>query len=162
MKSKKFTYALGLIVLVVWGIIIFRVLGTLNTDNEGKSGPAEKVMKEKYDDYAVVKDTAKLMLNYRDPFGLVPFKDTTRKWAEKPLATNISQSIKQPFNWSFIKYSGYIRSTGSKKMLAVVSINGKTVMLEEGETAEQVRLDKNRQDSIKVTFNRKSTFIKMQ
>ncbi|MES2807018.1 MAG: hypothetical protein V4619_00225 [Bacteroidota bacterium] len=161
MKNKKFTYVLGVLVLCVWGIILYRVMGTLNMDKDDKFKVSERVVKEQYNDYELTKDTSKLKLNYRDPFGMVPFKDTTQKVTQRPLIINKVASVKQPVNWSFIKYSGYIRSQGSKKLIAVVIVNGKTVMLAEGETAEQVKLEKNLQDSIKVTFNHKSTFIKM-
>jgi hypothetical protein len=161
MKNKKFTYVLGLLVLIVWGVILYRIIGSLGNDDE-EFQPIRQVVKESYNDFEVTKDTTKLLLNYRDPFGLTTYKDTTRKVTVKPLSAKMGQAIiKQPFDWGFIKYSGYIRNPGSKKLIAVVLINGKTVMMAEGETAERVTLVKNLQDSIKVNFDHKSTYIKM-
>jgi len=104
-----------------------------------------------------------LQLNYKDPFALKKQKDTSEIPIKK-LITNKSAKplIKPVVNWNFIKYSGYIHNPGSKNLVALVSINGKSVMMTEGETAEQVKLVKNLQDSIQITYNGKTTFIKIR
>jgi hypothetical protein len=162
MKNKKFTYFLGFLVLAVWGVIVYRIVDSA-TGNEDDFRPIEnKVSKEPYNDYDVPKDTTQLLLNYRDPFGLVRQKDTVTH-IKNTTETNRPPVLSKPvFDWSFIKYSGYIRNPGSKNLVAVVIINGKSVMMQEGETTERVKLIKNLQDSIKVTFDGKTAYIKMQ
>jgi hypothetical protein len=161
MKNKKLTYFLGFAVLMVWGLIIYRVFAAAGGDDSEK-GPAVTAVlqKEPYNDYTMVKDTTRLLLNYRDPFGLVKQKDT----AELPLKRilqkrGLSSTLKPAFNWGFIRYSGYIRNPGSKKLIALVSINGKDEMFSEGETKDHVKLIKNLRDSIRISFNGKTKFI---
>ncbi|MCC8427248.1 hypothetical protein [Mucilaginibacter sp. UR6-11] len=162
MKNKKFTYLLGFLVLIVWGIIIYRIIDSATGSETGTSVIESKITKEPFNDYTISKDTTHLLLNYKDPFGLKKQKDTIRTIGKKSFAPKIASNIAKPLlNWSFIKYSGYIRNPGSKKLVAVVNINGKAIMMLEGETAEQVKLIKNLQDSIKVSFNGKTAFIKM-
>ena len=64
-------------------------------------------------------------------------------------------------DWGFIQYSGYIRNPGSKKLVAIMTVNGKNVMMAEGETTDQVKLLKNLRDSIKISFKGKTKFIVM-
>jgi hypothetical protein len=162
MKNKKLTYVLGLAVLAVWGIIIYRVFNAAGAgDDESTPITFKQNPKEPYNDYTLPKDTAHLLLNYRDPFGLIKFKDT----AEIPVKRSGHKAIalasaKPAFNWNFIKYSGYIHNPASKKLIALVIINGKNVMLSEGDTKEQVRLIKNLRDSIKISFNGQTKCIR--
>jgi hypothetical protein len=161
MKNKKFTYFLGFIVLMVWGIILYRIFNSVSGSDEDMPVVENKIKKEPFNDYAVPKDTSHLILNYKDPFGLKKQKDTLQSIVKKPVSSKTTvQATKQVFNWNFVKYSGYIRNPGSKKLIAVVNINGKPIMMSEGETAEQVKLVKNLQDSIKVTFQGRTTYIK--
>jgi len=157
MKNKKLTYLLGLVVAVVWGLIIYRVIVASGGSDDNLPVVAKTAVKEPYDDDKPPKDTIHLLLNYRDPFGLVQFKDTTRASANKRTVTN--RTVAPIFDWSFIKYSGYIRNPGSKKLIAIMSINGESVTMAEGETADKVKLIKNMRDSVKVSFNGRSHFI---
>jgi hypothetical protein len=162
MKNKKFTYILGILVSIVWGVIIYRIFASVASNKDDTPVTKPRVNTQAYNDYTIPKDTSRLLLNYKDPFGLKKQKDTTSQVTTKPLVINTNKQLLKPvFNWNFIKYSGFIRNPGSKKLLAVVNINGKPITMAEGETAEQVKLIKNLQDSIKVSFNGKTAFIKM-
>jgi hypothetical protein len=162
MKNKKFTYFLGFLVLVVWGGIIYRILDTVSEDENVVVPKHRKENKQPYNDYSMVKHTAHLSLNYRDPFKLARRKETAETITNKRVVSATTPVKSRPdFSWGFIKYSGYIRNPGSKNLVAVVSINNKSVMMSEGETVDQVKLIKNMRDSIKVAFAGKTSFIKM-
>jgi len=156
MKNKKVTYLLGLVVAIVWGLIIYRVFSAANGDDVPVITKA--AVKEPYDDYTIPKDTTRLLLNYRDPFGLVKPKDTVKLSAIKHTEKKI---MLKPMDWSFIQYSGYMRNPNSRKLVAILSINGNSVMMAEGETSNNVKLIKNMRDSVKVSFNGKTKFIVM-
>lgn len=157
MKNKKLTYFLGLVVLSVWGLIICRVFYAVSGDEDNSSPPMIKTAKEPYNDYSLPKDTTRLLLNYRDPFGLTAVRDTS----VRPVTLSHRQltPVAPAMNWDFIKYSGYIRNPASKKLLAFVQINGKSETLSEGETKDQVKLIKNLRDSIRISFKGKTKFI---
>ncbi len=154
------TYLLGLIVLVVWGMIIYRVFDAAGEGDDDKLPPVSaKLGKEPYNDFSLPKDTSKLLLNYRDPFGLIKQKEQAVTPVKKSVGTAIPTVIKPAINWSFINYSGYISNPGTKKLIALVSINGQNMTLTEGEIKNQVKLVKNMRDSIKVSFDGKTKFI---
>lgn len=162
MKNKKFTYLLGALVLIVWGIIIYRIFDTVAAGAEDDFIPVQNAKEQKvFNDYSVAADTTRLLLNYKDPFRLTKQPDTLVKTIQQAVA--VSPLVKKPaFSWNFVRYSGYTRSAGSKKLLAVMTINGQSAILQEGEIVADVKLVKNYQDSVKVTFRGKTGYIKMQ
>jgi hypothetical protein len=165
MKNKKLMYILIPLTLFVWGIIIYKIFDATKGENDdNRSQPVIRATKEAYNYFELPKDTAKLLLNYNDPFASSLSPDTTKK--SNTGATIIKfkskPDIKSAFNWNFIKYSGYVQNPGSKSLIGIVKINGKIIMLSEGETSSGVKLIKNLKDSIKISFDDKATFIKLQ
>jgi hypothetical protein len=167
-KNKVTVYLLGTTVALVWGIIIYRVAAAAgNDDSDAVTEHRVQLPKETLDDYAYKPDTTSLMLNYPDPFLQTKpaevRKDTlqipvSRLLASRPVI-NSTVVLKPVLNWNFIRYSGYIANAHGKKLIALVSINGKSLMLGEGESAEQVKLLKNLKDSIKVSYQNHTKFI---
>ena len=156
MRSKKLTYFLLLLVAVVWGLIIYRIVAAAGNNDDAPANIAIAPIKEPYNDYTIPKDTTRLLLNYRDPFGLTAFKDTSKAVLKVNRSRNIAKTM---VNWTFIKYSGYMHNPGSKKLIAILTINGKTINMAEGETVDKVKLIQNKRDSVKVLFNGKTKFI---
>jgi len=161
MKNKKLSYVLGLAVLVVWGMIIYRIFAAVNENNDDNAPPLVNTIKEAYNDFSIPKDTTHLLLNYRDPFGLVKQKDTARFIAPRTSARTVVPGIK-PMDWSFIRYSGYMLNPATKKLIALVSVNGQNITLSEGQTKNEVKLIKNLRDSIKISFEGKTKFIRIK
>jgi len=159
MKKKTINYILGFVVLLVWGMIFYKVINAAWGGDDTIPAPPAAHLKEKvYDDFEVKKDTTKLNLNYRDPFKLSvahPIDTTKRVAAVKAKIISIPVRI----DWNFIKYSGYIANPTTKKIISILVINGKSAMLSEGETAENVKLLKNMRDSVKISFKNKVHYI---
>jgi len=162
MKNKKVTYLLGVLVLVVWGVIIYRVFQSAGPGEDDLQPANHPMVKEPYNDYTMAKDTGHLQLNYKDPFLTQKQKDTLEHPVKKSAEKAVPIKPLPAMNWNFIKYSGYIHNPGSKNLVALLTINGKSVMMSEGETTEQVKLVKNLKDSIQIAFNGKTTYIKMR
>jgi hypothetical protein len=159
LKNKGFTYLLGIVVLVVWGLIIYRVFAAAGGDDDPLPVSGFKVSAEPYNDFALAPDTTRLLLNYRDPFGLVKPKDTIAPVRRARITTGIKPMPKPAFNWDFIQYSGYMYNPVSKKLVTLVSINGRNEMLTEGSMKDNVKLIKNMRDSIKISYNGMVKFI---
>ena len=169
MKNKAMIYLLGLAVAVVWGLIVYRLVSASGGDEDlPQAMAAAPTSREPLNDYAPVKDTARLMLSYRDPFAMTKAQDTAKviplhtilSQSAKPSVVNLAAApVKPAINWGFISYAGYIRNPASKRLLALVHINGKELMLSEGETADQVKLIRNLRDSIKIAYQGKTKFL---
>ncbi|BAU54903.1 hypothetical protein [Mucilaginibacter gotjawali] len=158
MKNKKLTYVLGLVVLVVWGMIIYRVFNGLNSDDDSVPVVSLKTAKEAFNDFSIPKDTTHLLLNYRDPFGIVKQKDTDKVGVRRVAERKIPVQVK-PMDWGFIRYSGYMLNPTTKKLIALVNINGQNITLAEGQTKNDLKLIKNLRDSIKISYAGKTKFI---
>jgi hypothetical protein len=166
MKNKVLTYALGLLVAGVWGMIIYRIAGAASGGDDEVTTPVSYAKKAALEDYALPVDTVRLMLNYRDPFS-----DPKQEPVEIPVSKLVTHSvakvpnnigpIKPSINWNIIKYAGYIKNPNTKKLVAMMNINGKEVLLSEGESAEQVKLVQNLRDSVKVSYMGTTKFIKL-
>jgi len=162
MKNKKLTYFLIAAAIGLWGLIVYRVIGAMTADDDTSPQVAIARIKEAYNDFSLPKDTAKLLLNYRDPFGSAKAKDTAANRPQKPVLIKnpaMPRVVKPAVNWSFISYSGYIRNPSTKKLIALVSIGGQSTTLAEGESKSQVKLIKNLRDSIKISYGGKTKFI---
>jgi hypothetical protein len=172
MKGKAATYVLGLLVAVVWGLIIYRIIDATHEEETLVASSIVPVSKEPLNDYTMTEDTSKLQLNYRDPFAVTASAPDTVKVipvrqlvtpAIKAISTNSNpvKPVPPAMNWGFINYTGYIKNPATKKLLALVHINGKELMLTEGESAEQVKLLKNLRDSIQIVYHGKTKYIAM-
>lgn len=170
MKNKAGVSFLVLVVVVVWGLIIYRVVSAASDEDARHFTIQPTVPKEPLNDYALVKDTATLRLNYRDPFSQDVQKDTaelpvSQLTAHQPLLPvpkALSALPQKPVvNWNLIRYAGFIRNPHTKKLLALLSIGGKSLMLSEGEAADQVKLLKNLKDSVRITYQNQTRYIRL-
>ncbi len=162
-KNKKLTYLLICAVAAVWGIIIYRVF-FLEPGNDYTPAFAEaKPVHEPFDQYQEKPDTFKLALNYRDPFLGSAYKTEepiVEAGPPKPSTLLPVKPLPPAINWSGIRYSGYITNPGTKKMVSIVTVNGKERMLGEGEVLDGVKLLKNKKDSILVEWLGKQKYIR--
>ncbi|WP_419699005.1 hypothetical protein [Mucilaginibacter sp. NFX135] len=163
MKNKKINYLLGLLVVIIWGSIIYRVVAALNGDSD--LPPPQAKPRETYNDRALTSDTAHLHTGYRDPFGQIKLRDTAGSIPVKKLvlsSVNVSRPAAKPLiNWDMISYRGFIRNPGSKKLIAIMMVNGKPVMLAEGERSGAVKLLRNLRDSVSVEYQGHHKFIQI-
>jgi hypothetical protein len=163
MKNKKSTYLLGAAVLIVWGLIIYRIFNALNDTGPDASAMSAPVKKETYNDYTIPADTTRLSLNYRDPFGITQTKDTVSDKHMLISAVKTAPREAAPgMNWDFIRFVGYIRNPDSKKLVAMIHLNGAELMMSEGEMNSNLKLIKNYRDSIKITYQGKTKFIPLK
>ncbi|WP_448698212.1 hypothetical protein ACFGVR_15445 [Mucilaginibacter sp. AW1-3] len=162
MKHKGMTSILVIAVIAVWGLIIYRVLQSAGGDDAQPFQTTPNIKKEVFNDYAMPQDTTHLLLNYRDPFS--PKKTDTAARPFNRVSVPVKSSLvpaKPLVNWSFITYTGYLGKPGSKRIMTMMSVNGREVMMAEGEITEQVKLLKNMKDSVKILYQGKTKFITM-
>lgn len=163
MKSKGLTYVLIVSVIAVWGIIFYRIFLAAGTD-EIDAPVAHLRQKEAIENYQI-NDTAKLVLNYRDPFlGTAVKEADLMQKSPKTSASRNGESSEKPeeINWDFVKYNGFIVNPTSKRVVSIISINNTEKMLAVGETSEGVKLLSNRKDSVKISYRGKTKYIRLK
>jgi hypothetical protein len=161
-KNKTLTYLLFVVVILVWSLIIYRVIAAYSGGSDDADVPTPPA-KEVFNDYALPKDTDRLLLNYKDPFGLGEKKDTIKHHTSVNSVVRMPVLVAKPiFNWAVIQYAGYIRNPDSKKLLAFMHINGKESMMKEGETIDRIKLIHNMRDSVLVSHEGQNKYIRLK
>ncbi|HEY8402742.1 MAG TPA: hypothetical protein VIK89_15845 [Cytophagaceae bacterium] len=167
MKNKNITYLLGVTVLVIWGIVFYRIFNGLSTDNTIISAPVREVVE--FSD-EIILDSFTLIANYRDPF--LGAWGHTRNNVERPVnyaTTKVSKVKKEepvvkepeiPMDWSFISYDGIVKNPKTNKNVILLSVNGRQYMASENETVDGVTIIKYFTDSIKVSYQGKTHSIR--
>ena len=159
-KNKKLTYFLICAVVVVWGVVLYKVF--FNQADDGSEIKSQPVVKKDqiYDQYALKNDSFKLALDYSDPF-----VGTTK--LETQVVETTAQQINftppppaPPIDWRSIKYLGYTVNHVTKKIVSIVVVNGKEQMLSDGEVLDGVKLIKNKRDSVLIYWQGKHKYIK--
>ncbi|MBB5395105.1 hypothetical protein [Mucilaginibacter sp. AK015] len=157
MKKKRTNLLLGIAVIIIWAGAGYRVLSALG-DQEELPVAAPSMVKSPADDFAAVTDTVQLRANYRDPFGVTPPSVKPDTLSHKRVDRRMPAQRPQA-DMGFVKYAGYIANPVSKRTLSMLLINGKTMMLNEGESAEGIKVLKNMRDSVKVAYQGRVRFI---
>lgn len=153
MKGKVKTYALLIAVLVVWGILGFKVLDTIKP----KQSEIEQNRITTWSAPKVNFVDDKFLIQYieRDPFlGTLYNKGKV----------NAPTKEKHPRNtlvWIPILYHGAISKQGSKEKVYVISINGMQQIIKLGQVINEVKLIRATNKEIMVEFKGKiKTFEK--
>lgn len=149
MKNKRTLYILFPVVILVWGIIIYRVIGAF-------SDPAPEIQAVTYS-----KDSSVFIQKERESFSLSPiirdpFLD--KRYVEKSIQTPKTPSIRKPaVTWPSIQYKGSV--TGASGSVYILSINGQDQLLQKGESSNEVTVVKGSTVSVTLRYkNQRKTF----
>lgn len=148
-KIKK--YILFGLVLLIWGIIAYRIINITK--------PSSNQHRESYDSRNRFEkgkiDTFKLLLNYPDPF--VYFKTSERQDNKKmPIEKAIKEAgqsktfVKGDVKWPDVLYGGIIKNNISGKQILLLTINKKEYLMKVNDTLEGLLIKEVYPDSIKL------------
>lgn len=158
MKQKNIRYFLITGVLLVWGIIIYRVINALSgSDTILKPAMTKPVVSA----YAIKADSFFLYANYPDPFNAE--EETTdslinseqNKQASTPPST-FNNTTAVETDLSFIQYHGMIANPATKMKAAMLSIKGKEFTAREKDLLENIyRVNNIYAQKIVITYRNK-------
>ncbi|MEN1784414.1 MAG: hypothetical protein AAGF77_04665 [Bacteroidota bacterium] len=151
-KNAK-TYVLLAIVAGVWGLIAYRVVGSLSSEPVESTALAPLVTKSLS---PIQRDTFLIRADYRDPFlGTMPKAKTVKpKRTLKPKKPAPPQLA--------IAYVGTIRNSSAKDHIYFVTIAGTQYLLQQGKQAEGVTLVSGTEHDITVKHEGRLRKIKRQ
>jgi hypothetical protein len=159
MKNKKLTYFLLPLVILIWGIIIYKIIINLKGNNDDF---IVNPVKTQNSPSFLPPDTFNLISNYRDPF-LGNMADNFSDGNDISMSDNNDYIIIDPSEgipWPKFVYCGIIKNNEVNKEVIIVRINGKEYLMTVNDIIENVKLVKVFKDSIKVTFNKESKYIR--
>ena len=163
MKNKKLTYILLPLVILVWGLVVYRFFFEGRKDSDRipvlenkKEIKTEKENKEQYI----------LIANYRDPFlDHVPAIIQNDESDEKKAETNTTNLRRQRSNvtsirWPEISYGGFIKNDKENKYTILVGIKSQNYLVNVGDTIQNIHIKAFYRDSILIVYNNEEKTLK--
>lgn len=142
LKNKKLVYLLLPLVLVIWGLIFYRIYANLHGKPKSPSF-SKQITKEI--DVRDKEEIPQLSLNYPDPF----LKNTSISSGEKKTNPKHPDNLVSPINWPMITYRGMLRSEQAKHNVTGFLRVGTTDMLVHmGDVARELAVLRIAKDSI--------------
>jgi len=159
-KNKKTLYFVVPALLVIWGIIFYKVFNALNPQDDLIVPVSQNLNTQTHIEKS---DTFSIYTDYPDPF--LSGSPKQRISEEESQEINVPKQspivpIKQVTPWPAISYSGMIKNQKSNKQLALIQINGKENIAASGTSLEGITIQRIFKDSVEVSFNKEKKFIK--
>lgn len=160
MKNKKAIYILLPAVILIWGLVAYRIYSSVS-DEKNIPITQSNIFAEKP---AIVNDTFSIHNNYRDPF-----LDKTNLWQAQEIGnsnpvkqTEVVKEVKQAevIRWPVILFSGLVKNQKSNKQIVLMTINGTSHLMKQGEQIAGISLTKVYKDSVEVTYEKEKKVIK--
>ncbi len=162
MKNKKMTYVLLATVVVVWGLIFYRLFTGVENSTPVNASVDTQVVQN---DVKVEIDSFNLILDYRDPFKVIknikPITQVKPQRVVKKVEVKEEEKEKVlPVDWSFIAYRGIFKNEKKMKKTGLVTINNHDYVVAEGDSVAQISVKKLFKDSIGVFYKGSFSYIK--
>jgi hypothetical protein len=154
-KNSKTKPLLITIVFVIWGAVIFRAVSMFSKPPE--IGYPKTLHSNLSPGYQFKTDTFTIQTNYRDPFLGKPLMHYTgqtgnkvpKKQRNKPLSGTAKVKEKTvPCSWPGMKFGGIIYNNSSNGTTALLELNGKKKIVQEGDQLNEITVEKITGDSI--------------
>lgn len=156
MKNKKNTYILLVVVIFIWGLLIYNFFSFTNTEAEipevsNTISIKPLAVKER--------DTFSINVNYRDPFlGKMYQPDTNKRKSGK----KIKVKEKAPVLWPRVVYKGIVSDSKDAKKVFMVIIDGHTHFMKEKEEQQEILLKSGDRKSITIQYQGEQNKITIQ
>ncbi len=157
MKNKKGLYILIPAVLIIWGIIFYRIFSNTSFESPKTIAVSDNSRK---DTTLAEKDTFFIYADYSDPF----LKSYKGKGNESDEAVNKKENsektrnfrrrrvVSQRTRWPEITYNGLIYNKQNNRYVILLGINKKRYLFHKGDTIQNIYLRKFSLDSIYVVY----------
>lgn len=142
--SKRSIYVLLPIVIVIWGLIVYKVLDITGSPEEiSLTVPLR-------DELSTQEQSARetLSLSYPDPFGLEKPK-VVKPHRNRNRTTRRDRSVTQ---WPELKYNGRVTAKNTNRQISIITINDRQHFFVLEQQHEEVKLLQAWKDSARVSY----------
>lgn len=164
MKNKKLTYLLLVLVLIIWGLVFYRVFSKSGADSFGKT-KSNRIISV---DESMKSDSFSIVNNYPDPFKITfsSMRGNNGKGEGDAIQTNgvnnyQQQNIEQVI-WPEVIYKGEILNEKTKQTTVIISVNGVSYLTPIGKMVGIVEIISLATDSIQLRYNKSTRYFKKQ
>jgi hypothetical protein len=147
LKNNKNIKILLPLVVIVWGILLYKVIDGFTSDEvllsqtTKSSFVAPKIQQ---------KDTFSLLPLESDPFLGTMYNKSIRT------NTNKGSKTKEEVLWPSISYFGIVDDKDSKSSVYVIGINGKQHLLKRGDTIQKLKVLKGSKEAVYIQYKGKT------
>jgi hypothetical protein len=159
LKNKKSLYILLPSVLIIWGLIIYRIFSGVGNDPDRSIIPVKQTTVE---DLISIKDTFSISADYRDPFLGKVFNQTVMNVPDNHSGSTHKEPIVTkpdiPVNYRELPhfiYKGTVINKTDNSPVAIIQFNGKKLLIKKNERFNDIRIDQIYFDSVKVEFDKR-------
>ena len=158
MKSKKGVYFLLVVVLAIWGSVIYKLF----FQNKGGDDYVmnRPVFAPEQIDLTSLNDTFSIHSNYRDPFLGKGIEKHIKTLGAVPAIKPIEKTTVATLKWPAVSFHGLIRNQKSNKQIALVQIEGHTYNMTPGDIQSGIELKRCFKDSVQLLFNMEKRTVK--
>lgn len=148
MKNKKNIKILVPIVIIIWGVLLYKIYEAFNPEDStipqtiATNFTTPKIQK---------KDTFSLL-----PVGQDPFLGTMYSKAKSKGSGNGTPKSKEDIAWPTINYFGIVSDKNSKSSVFIIEINGQQHLLKRGDIIEEIELIRGGKGKVKLRYQGKT------
>ncbi len=157
MQNKKLLYILLPVVVVVWGLIIFKIIDALSEDEVPVLNRQPEVVAMKQSDFKY-----ELALNYPDPFLGKSKRSEPKKVTDKKKAPTLTKKKRETpkVQAPKLRYNGRIENRESSDERHLIAVNGNAHIISLGEEVDGVKLEKVYADSVLFKWNNEKIYVR--
>lgn len=151
-KNKKITYLLLVLVVLIWGLIFYRIYSNFGGKIEVEKSMPHSVVIEKRD----TRDSVlTLSLNYPDPF----LKGEDQSF-DPLISLEQNDHIPSPvINWPLIEYRGLLTSNNTNESTGLLRIQNADLLVKQGKIYASIKIKTLSRDSICLEYQHESRWV---
>jgi hypothetical protein len=157
MNTKKYkNYALGALVLFIWGFIILKIVSHFKTDSyEQVIGSQTSIAAG----FKVTKENFIIDGKYPDPFLKNIKHKIVKQQSDFSGDVFLQKNMAESSFWPAITYWGVVETSDKKRRLGIISIDNQHYLVNEQDSVMLVKVLKLYADSIRVRFDNQERSI---
>ena len=148
MNKKKLNIGLLIILLLIYGSVLYKYFGGSPKETVRKVAIADTAVEERIQPKA----DFELIISDRDPFLDRSIRKQAQKGNTQKKKINIRTKENTVISWPRIEYYGFLKSDNNEKARAVIEIDTKRYNLREGKEIDGLKIKKIFMDSLAVEF----------
>lgn len=156
LKNRKSTIVLVPLVLIVWGILFWKLFVKLGGGDNVQNMPISKYQPTK--DSIEFESVPTPKCNYADPF-LKPLEKSTVELAKDKKKEPSKKSLNRVVRWPMIEFMGVVKSKRKKSALGILKIGRDEYLVRENDLQEGVEILSISSDSVGLKYQEDTRFF---
>ena len=148
LKNKKMTYLLIILVVLIWGLIFYKIYSKFGGDKQTAKNLPHVVDKV---ENGLRDSVFTLSLDYADPF---------LKGSGQPTETPVKNiTIPRVVNWPLVEFRGLLTNSSKKESTGLLRIQSSNLLVKQGKVYAAIKIRTITRDSILMEYQNESRWL---